>query len=73
MKIEGLVGSLQTYEYSLPLVKKAKTIVLMESKKKVRVSSEEGSDNEEDALAILAKNFRRLMKDDKFKKKFTED
>jgi len=26
MKIEELVGSLQTYEYSLPPVKKAKTI-----------------------------------------------
>jgi hypothetical protein len=28
MKIEKLVGSLQTYEYSLPLVRKAKTIAL---------------------------------------------
>jgi RNA-binding protein YhbY len=46
MKIEELVGSLQSYEYSLPLVKKAKTIALKESKKK----------------AMLAKNFGRLMK-----------
>jgi hypothetical protein len=29
MKIEELVGSLQTYEYSLPPVKKAKTIVAL--------------------------------------------
>jgi hypothetical protein len=28
--------------------------------------------NEEDAVAMLAKNFKRLMKNDKFKKKFTE-
>jgi hypothetical protein len=56
MKIEELVGSLQSYEYSLPLVKKAKTIALKESKKK----------------AMLAKNFGRLMKNDKFTKKFTE-
>jgi hypothetical protein len=28
MKIEELVGSLQTYEYSLPSVRKAKTIAL---------------------------------------------
>jgi len=34
MKIEELVGSLQTYEYSLPPVKKAKTIALKASKKK---------------------------------------
>jgi ribosomal protein L12E/L44/L45/RPP1/RPP2 len=72
MKIEELVGSLQTYEYSLPPIKKAKTIALKASKKKARVSSEEDSDNEEDAMAMLAKNFGRLMKNGKFKKKFTE-
>jgi ABC-type hemin transport system substrate-binding protein len=66
------VGSLQNYEYSLPPVKKAKTIALKASKKKVRVSSEEDIDNEEDAMATLAKNFGRLMKSEKFKKKFTE-
>jgi len=72
MKIEEFVGSLQTYEYSLPPVKKAKTISLKASKKKAKVSSEEDSNNEEDAVAMLAKNFRRLMKNGKFKKKFIE-
>jgi RNA-binding protein YhbY len=72
MKIEEMVGSLQTYEYSLAPVKKVKTVALKASKKKARVSSEEDSDNEEDAVAMLAKNFVRLMKNDKFKKKFTE-
>jgi hypothetical protein len=72
MKIEELVGSLQTYELSLPPVKKMKTIALKASKKKARVSSEEDSDNEEDAVAMMAKNFGRLMNYDKFKKKFTE-
>jgi hypothetical protein len=57
---------------SLPPVKKVKTIALKASKKKARISSEEDSDNEEDAVAMLAKNFGRLMKNDKFKKKFTE-
>jgi hypothetical protein len=66
MKIEVLVGSLQTYELSLSPVKKVKTIALKASKKKVRVSSEE------DIVAMLAKNFERLMKNDKFKKKFSE-
>jgi hypothetical protein len=41
MKIEELVGSLQTYELSLPPVKKVKTIALKASKKKTKVSSEE--------------------------------
>jgi hypothetical protein len=72
MKIEELVGSLQTYELSLPLVKKLKTIVLKASKKKVEASSSDDSEEEEKVVAMLAKKFRRLMKDDRFKKKFSE-
>jgi hypothetical protein len=73
MKIEELVGSLQTYEYSLPPVMKAKTITLKASKtskKKSRVSSDEDPDFDEDAVAMLTKNFERFMKNNKFKKKF---
>jgi hypothetical protein len=71
MKIEELVGSLQTYEYSLPPVRNAKTITLKASKKKTKVSSDEDSDIDEDVVAILAKNFKRFMKNNKFKKKFS--
>jgi len=70
MKIEELVGSLQTYELSLPPVKKLKTISVKASKKKVETSSEDDSEDEEKVVAMLDKNFRRLMKDDRFKKKF---
>jgi hypothetical protein len=72
MKIEELVGSLTKYELSLPPVKKAKTISLKASKKKAKVSYEEDSDNEEDVVAMLVKNFERLMKNDIFKKKFSK-
>jgi hypothetical protein len=72
MKIEELVGSLQTYELSLPPVKKLKTIALKAFKKKVEASSEDDFEDEEKVVAMLAKNFRRLMKDDRFKKKFSE-
>jgi hypothetical protein len=75
IKIEELVGSLQTSEYSLPPVRKAKTIALKASKasqKKFRVSSNEDSDIDEDAVAMLAKNFKRFMKSNKFKKKFSD-
>jgi hypothetical protein len=72
VKIEELVGSLQTYEYSLPPVKKEKAMALKASKKKFRVSSKEDFDNEDDAVAMLVKNFGRLMKNDKFKKKFSK-
>jgi hypothetical protein len=71
-KIEELVGSLQTYKLSLPPVKKLKTIALKASKKKVKASYEDHSEEEEKVVAILAKNFRRLMRDDQFKKKFSE-
>jgi hypothetical protein len=72
MKIEELVGSLQTYELSLPPIKKVKIIALKASKRKAKVSSKEDSEKEEDVVAMLAKNFERLMKNDKFKKKFSE-
>jgi len=75
MKIEELVGSLQTYEYSLPSVRKAKTVALKASKaskKKSEVSSGEDFDVDEDAVAMLAKNFERFMKNNKFKKKFSD-
>jgi len=72
MKIEELVGSLQTYELSLPPVKKLKTTALKASKKKVEASSEDDSEEEEKAVAMLAKNLIRLMRDDRFKKKFSE-
>jgi hypothetical protein len=72
MKIEQLVGSLQTYELSLPPIKKLKTIALKASKKKVEASSRDDSEEEEKVVAMLAKNFRRLMTDDRFEKKFSE-
>jgi hypothetical protein len=66
------VGSLQTYELSLPPVKKLKTIALKSSKRKVKASSRDDYEEEEKAVAMLAKNFKRLMRDDRFKKKFSE-
>jgi hypothetical protein len=72
MKIEELVGSLQTYDLSLPPVKKLKTIALKASKKKVEASSKDEFEEEEKDVAMLAKNFRRLIRDDRLKKKFSE-
>jgi hypothetical protein len=72
MKIEELVGSFQTYELSLRPVKNLKTIALKASKKRVEASSEDDSEEEEKVVAMLAKNFRILMRDDRFKKKFSE-
>jgi uncharacterized coiled-coil DUF342 family protein len=73
MKIEELVGFLQTYELSLPLVKKLKTIALKASKKKVEVSSGDDFEDEEKDVAMLAKNFGRLMRNERFTKKFSKN
>jgi uncharacterized protein YifE (UPF0438 family) len=75
MKIEELVRSLQTYEYSLPPVRMVEPIALKvskASKKKSIVLSDEDSDIDEDAVAMLTKNFERFMKNNKFKKKFSD-
>jgi hypothetical protein len=41
-------------------------------KKMVEASSGDDSEEEEKVVAMLTKNFRRLMRDDRFKKKFSE-
>jgi len=71
MKIEELMGSLQTYEYSLPPIKKAKGMAFKTTKS--IVSSHEDSDNEEeDELAMIANRINKLMKTNKFIKGLRE-
>jgi RNA-binding protein YhbY len=65
MKIEKLVGSFQTYDYSLPPVKKAKGMAFKATKSKV--SLDEDSE-EEDEVAMLAKNISKVMKTDNLSK-----
>jgi hypothetical protein len=60
MKIEELIGSFLTYEFSLPPVKKAKSIAFKASKGKSNNSSEE-EPNDEDGIAMLARNFIDLL------------
>jgi hypothetical protein len=66
------VRSLQTYELSLHSVKKLKAIALKASMKKVEASSKDDSEEEEKAVAMLAKNLGRLMRNERFKNKFSE-
>jgi hypothetical protein len=49
-----------------------KTIAFKAFMKKVEVSSEDDSEEEEKIVAMLAKNFGRLMRNDRFKNKFSE-
>jgi hypothetical protein len=65
MKIEELVESLQTYEYSLPLVKKAKGMAFKATKSRVFYNEDSGNE-EEDELAMIANRINKLMKAIKF-------
>jgi hypothetical protein len=66
MKVEELVGSLLTYELTLPLVKKVKSLALKASKGMSKESSDVDSDEEE--LAMIARKFEKLLKSKRFRK-----
>jgi hypothetical protein len=70
VKIEELVRSHKTYEYSLNPVKKAKGMDFKATKSKV--STDEDSEEEDDKVAMLAKNISKVMKTDKFIKSLGE-
>ena len=59
--IEGLVISLQTYEFSLPQPKKNKSIALKTMSEKADDSSDDGSLNDED-LTLCPKRFKKLFR-----------
>jgi hypothetical protein len=69
VKIEELIGSLQTYELSLPQSKKGKSIVFKTIKVEANGSSEEDSLNDED-LALFLKRFKNFFQttEEQFKK-----
>jgi hypothetical protein len=60
MRIEELVGSFLTYDFSLPPLRKTKSIALKTAKEKSKKSSHEDFDDEI-GLAMLPRNFRKLM------------
>ena len=60
IKIQELIGSLQTYELGLPSHKSSKSLALKTITKRMDDSSEE--DGVEKDVAFLAKNFRKFLK-----------
>jgi hypothetical protein len=65
IRIEELVGSLQTYEFSLPPFRKTKPIALKAAKEKNNSSNE--NSNDEDGFALFARNFMKMMNSSKRK------
>ena len=73
IKVQELIGSLQTYELSLPSQRKSKSLALKTINERIEAhnSSDEDEDEVEKDVAYLVKNFQKFLK---FKKngKFTE-
>ena len=60
IKIQELIGSLQTYELGLPSHKSSKSLALKTITERMDNSFEE--DDMEKEVAFLAKNFRKFLK-----------
>ena len=62
IKVQELVGSLQTYEMSLPNQRKSKSLALKTINEKVEDQDSSGEDVVDKDVAYLVKNFRKFLK-----------
>ena len=62
IKIQELIGFLQTYELSLPNQRKRKSLALKTVNERVDVHDSSEDDAVEKDVAYLAKNFRKFLK-----------
>ena len=71
IKVKELIGSLQTYELSLPSQRKSKSLTLKTINERVEAHDSSDEDVVDKDVAYLMKNFRKFLK---FKKngKFAE-
>ena len=62
IKVRELVGSLQTYELSLPTQRKSKSLALKTINERIEAHDSSYEDVAEKDVAYLAKNFRKFLK-----------
>ena len=62
IKVQELVGSLQTYKLSLPNQRKSKSLALKMINERVETHGSSDEDVVENDVAYLAKNFRKFLK-----------
>ena len=62
IKVEELIGSLQTYELSFPNQRKSKSLALKTINEKVEAHNSSDEDVVKKDVAYLAKNFRKFLK-----------
>ena len=73
IKIQELIGSLQTYELSLPSQRKSKSLVLKIVNERLEAQDSSDEDEAERDVAYLAKNFRKFLKFKRDGKSFEKD
>ena len=62
MKVQELIGSLQTYELSLPSQRKSKSLALKTINERVEAHDSSDEDVVNKDVACLVKNFRKFLK-----------
>ena len=62
IKVQELIGSLQTYELSLPNQRKSKSLALKMINERIEAHDLSDEDVVEKNVAYLAKNFRKFLK-----------
>ena len=62
IKVQELVGSLQTYELSLPIQRKSKSLTLKTINERIEAHDSSNEDVVEKDIVYLAKNFRKFLK-----------
>ena len=70
VEIQELIGSLQTYELSLPSQRKRKSLALKTINERLEAQDSSDEDEVEKEVAYLAKNFRKFLKSKKVGKSF---
>ena len=70
IKVQELIGSLQTYELSLPFQRKIKSLALKMTNERIVAQDSSDEDEVEKEVACLAKNFRRFLKFKRDRKSF---
>ena len=62
IKVKELIGSLQTYELTLPSERKIKSLALKTINERIKAQDSLEENNVEKEVAFLAKNFRKFLK-----------
>ena len=70
IKVQELIGSLQTYELTLPSQRKSKSLALKTINERIEAQDSLEEDDVEKEVAFLAKNFHKFLRFKRDRKSF---